>query len=168
DRQRPGHRLRGGGRRQPDASVARVQHRERHVGGGVRQVQRPAVTGPDGIPALALHHLGMRRGVHYAPDIPPAKEAAARAVHAAHLPESEPVLVLYDDTAFGSAKLGFLITAERICWKNRFFQPHQIPWSEVDPSLVSFDGSEVAVARGSMSVSDELAEAVAQLIVAVA
>jgi len=86
------------------------------------------VTGSDEIVALALHHLGMRDGVHYAPDIPPAKEAAARAAHAAHLPESEPVLVLYDDTAFGSAKNGFVITAERICWKNLFFHPHQIPW----------------------------------------
>ena len=86
------------------------------------------MTGSDEIVALALHHLGMRDGVHYAPDIPPAKEAAARAAHAAHLPESEPVLVLYDDTAFGSAKNGFVITAERICWKNLFFHPHQIPW----------------------------------------
>ncbi len=122
--------------------------------------------GADALLKLARHHLGMRDHVYYAPSIPPAKEAAARGVHGAHLPESEAVLALYDATAFGGAKEGLVITAARICWKNRFEHPRQIPWGEVDPATVAVEeGRFVGIAHGRIDLREEVAEGVARFLV---
>jgi hypothetical protein len=113
---------------------------------------------PDEIVRLARERLGTRFAVYDAPAIPPEKEARVRAVHAAHLPESEPILVLHDATVFGGADDGFAVTAERLCWKNLFEHPRQIAWSDLDPSTVLVGGGHVGVAGGGVALAGELVE----------
>jgi len=103
----------------------------------------------------------MADAVFYAPGIPKEKLESARAVHALHLPEEEAVLVLYDNTLFGSAEDGFLITEERLCWRNLWEHPRQIPWSDIDPSSITRASGEVGVAGGSVLVSAEIVQGTA-------
>jgi hypothetical protein len=105
------------------------------------------------IVSLAEKRMGLGNAVFYAPSIPPGKEAGARRVHALHLPESEPILVLYDGTVFGSATEGFLATAERLCWKNLLEHPRQILWCDLDPATIVPDSSTLGVAGGSIDVA---------------
>jgi hypothetical protein len=105
---------------------------------------------------LGRGHLGMGNAVYYAPSIPPAKESGARAAHALHLPEGEPILILYDATLFGSAAEGFVVTPERLCWKNLLEHPRQIEWADLDPTSVLEKRGEVGVAGGSISLMGEL------------
>lgn len=115
---------------------------------------------------LAKQLLGLELGVYFAPAIPPDKEANARAIHGAHLPASEPILVLYDGTIFGSAENGFLLTPERLCWKNFLEHPRQIPWSELDPASVAAEADRIAVSGGGIAASGELIAGAARLLVA--
>ena len=108
------------------------------------------------IVSLAKRRIGLGSAVHYAPSIPPGKEAGARRVHALHLPESEPFLVLYDGTVLGGAAEGFIVTAERLCWKNLFEHPRQIPWSDIDPATIVPSTSSVGVAGGTVEVSGDI------------
>jgi hypothetical protein len=85
----------------------------------------------EGIVALAGEHLAGRNGVFIAPHIPARKEKNARAIHAATLPPDEPIAALYDDTLFGAGDDGWLITPERICWRNFTEEPVMLPWSEI-------------------------------------
>jgi hypothetical protein len=116
--------------------------------------------------ALARQHLGAEPSIHVAPRIPSLKEANVRAVHEAHLPGSEPVLVLYDATIFGGAENGFVITPERLCWKNLLEHPRQIPWGELDPRSIVAETDRIGVAGGGVDVSGVLCPAVARLLVA--
>jgi hypothetical protein len=111
---------------------------------------------PQEIVDLGRAWLGQRNDVSYAPQIPSLKEVTARAAHEAYLPEGEPVLVLYDGTLLGGADNGFLVTPERLCWKNFFEHPRQIGWSEIDPAAVVSDVGRVAIAGGSIMVSGDL------------
>ena len=108
------------------------------------------------IVSLAEKRMGLGSAVHYAPSIPPGKEAGARRVHALHLPESEPILVLYDGTVFGSAAEGFIATAERLCWKNLLEHPRQIAWTDLDPATIVPAGTSIGVAGGSVDVASEV------------
>jgi len=117
---------------------------------------------PDEIVALARRWMGEVDPVYHAPSIPRAKEERARRVHAQHLPESEPILVLYDGTVFGSAENGFVVTAARLCWKNLLEHPRQIGWSEIDPASVEpDDDGGIVVAGGSINAIGGLAPAAA-------
>jgi hypothetical protein len=116
----------------------------------------------------ARARMGRERDVFYAPGIPPFKLAAARAAHEAYLPEHERVLVLYDGTLLGSADNGFVVTAERLCWKNLFEHPRQIAWSEVDPASIVPDVGRVAIAGGSIVTSGDLAPHAARFLVEMA
>jgi len=60
---------------------------------------------PDAIVKLAQRHMGSASSVFYAPSIPHKKLGKARAVHALHLTDDDPILVLYDDTLFGGAEI---------------------------------------------------------------
>jgi hypothetical protein len=100
--------------------------------------------------------MGLGGAVHYAPAIPPDKERGARAAHAAHLPESEPILVLYDATILGAADNGFVVTAARLCWKTLFDHPRQIAWSDLDPASVRAREDAVTVAGGTITVYGDL------------
>ena len=86
-----------------------------------------------------------RGAVSLAPDIPAEKEANALAVHQAHLPSSERVLALYDDTLFGSAKDGFLITERRLCWKKIVMPPNFLLWEELPYLDVQLAGGKITM-----------------------
>jgi len=51
-------------------------------------------------------------------NIPPKKLRNARESYATTITEDETVILLYDDTVFGSAKEGFLLTTKRLYQKN--------------------------------------------------
>src|SRR4051812_44741867 len=95
---------------------------------------------------LARRHLGMGSSMFYEPSIPPEKAANARRAHAMHLPEEETILALYDGTMFGGAQDGFLITPQRLCWKNFWEHPRQLPWDELDASTVSPQPGKILIA----------------------
>ncbi len=118
---------------------------------------RPRLGAPQEIVRVAHGWLGRGSGVYYRPFVPQLKEAAARGSHAAYLPASEPVLVLHDATLLGSGENGFVVTPERLCWKNLFEHPRQIAWSEIDPASIAAHGSSVDVAGGNIVVGGEIA-----------
>jgi len=68
--------------------------------------------------ALAVQYVGGKPGVYVWPHILPRKEKNARTVHEESLTRDEPIVVLFDDTVFGSGDDGYIITPERICWRN--------------------------------------------------
>jgi hypothetical protein len=105
--------------------------------------------------ALARWHIGMGGRVFYAPYIPPDKEATARFAHDLHLPDDEAILVLHDGTVFGSAEEGFVITQERICWKNPWERARQITWRELDRDAIKRDVGKVLLADGDIALSGE-------------
>jgi len=110
----------------------------------------------EAIVRLARRHMGMGGSLYYAPSIPVRKENNARDAHALHLPDEEPILVLYDDTLFGGAKDGFLITPERLCWKNIWEHPRQLAWPDIAPASILAGGGQVHIAGGYLNVDCEL------------
>jgi len=88
----------------------------------------------------ARRALGELSWVHYRPSIPPKMVAAARIVHERHLAASEDILVLYDDTLFGSGNDGVVLTERGLCWRNFWGAAESLAWSELDPDLVVADG----------------------------
>lgn len=93
-----------------------------------------------------------RKNVYLAPNIPADKAANATAVHTDHLPPGEPLLVLYDDTLFGSAKEGFVITESRLCWKSLMYSPAFLLWEEL-PFLEPQQGVGKVTLRGDQEIS---------------
>jgi len=104
---------------------------------------------------LALLHLGKEKSVFYAPGIPPKKLHRVRDTHSSQLAVSEPVLVLFDDTVFGSAQDGFIITPQRLCWKNIVARPQSVRWSALDPATVTTTKSQVFIAGEPISLTCE-------------
>lgn len=99
---------------------------------------------------LARKRLGEERNLHYDPAIPPRKLRKARAMHAAHLPPGEEVAVLHDDTLFGDAEEGFLLTRRRFCWKNLSGDAASLTWDALDPESVTAMGNLIHLgARGA-------------------
>lgn len=103
--------------------------------------------------SLAKRHLGVGDCRYFSPDIPASKEANARKRHKSSLPETERMLVLFDDTVFGAADDGFVITVKRLCWHNILEDPYMIEWAELDPADVRVDKSEVVVAHGKVQLT---------------
>lgn len=124
--------------------------------------------GPEAIISLARRTVGMVDAVFYAPGIPEDKLTNARRVHEAHLPEAEQVLVLYDNTLFGSAEDGFLITPDRLCWKNFWEHPRQIPWGDIDPATIKPESGQVGVAGGHVLMSADVVAGAAMFLTAMA
>jgi hypothetical protein len=64
--------------------------------------------------------------------LPPAghKKLEGAKAFATQLTESTKVLLIYDDTLFGSGKDGLLVSELGVHWRNAFEQPQFIPWSE--------------------------------------
>jgi hypothetical protein len=133
----------------------------------------PPTSGPgegarDEIVSLARQRMGLGNAVFYAPSIPPAKEAAARAAHLLHLPAGEPVLVLYDGTLFGGAENGFVVTPERLCWKNLLEHPRQIAWRELETASIVPGNGHVGVSGGAIQAMNELVPGIALFLVEMA
>ena len=82
----------------------------------------------EGVLAVLRQHVASIDSMYLCPNIPCKKELAARAVHARHLPSDERVLALFDDTVFGSGEDGFVITSQRVCWKNVRGRAHMLLW----------------------------------------
>jgi len=102
---------------------------------------------------LARRHLGLMDSVFYAPHVPADKEAAMCAVHGLEPSDEEPVLVLYDDTLFGGAKDGFLITPARLCWKVFTSPPHQRLWRDLTASSVGVEKGRLLVEEQQMPLT---------------
>lgn len=133
-----------------------------------RSVDTPApIALPEAtILAFTRAQLGEVTDVFYRPAIPAAKEARARRAHADHLAAREPVVVLYDDTLFGSAEEGFLLTPDRLCWKNIAEEAKQLPWALLEADKVEASGGYVKVLGGWLQLTGrrELLEPVAALL----
>jgi hypothetical protein len=129
-----------------------------------------AVLEPERLVQLARSHLGEVDDVFYLPAIPPAKLERARAAHAVHLPVGEAVAVLYDDTVFGSAEEGFLITPSRLCWKNLAEEAAHVLWSDLRPEAVAVRSGVVLVGENGprLASHSELLGPTARLFAAIA
>jgi hypothetical protein len=87
---------------------------------------------------LPLHENLSFRGEHK-----PTKLAAACQVHSIEGPES--VLVLFDDTLFGGAKEGFVVTAKGFGFKTLGDEPRWIPFAQLHASDVHFDEGRMGI-----------------------
>jgi hypothetical protein len=124
-----------------------------YCGAPQRQVELPAGCIPlvdDHVIALLKRELTGVDSTYTHPSIPAKKLTNARVVHAAHLPPNEQVLGLYDGTAFGSAKDGFLVTSKRICWKNQLEDARCLEWAHVDMDNVYVDGNRFVFGRAKI------------------
>jgi len=97
--------------------------------------------------------LGEGDDHYFYPEIPASKEDNAREVHAAVLRPDERVLVLYDDTVFGAADDGFVLTTTRICWRNIMDDPCIISWASLDPATVSVADDGLVVAGRPLHIT---------------
>ncbi len=73
--------------------------------------------------------------LYFAPDIPEDKLANAINTYAEGVIDDQ-VIALYDDTLFGSAKEGFIITTAGIYWKDMLFDPLSINFSSISSAKV--------------------------------
>jgi hypothetical protein len=112
---------------------------------------------------LLRQHFGEIDAVAIHPHVPPTNELAARRAYAAQLPPRERILALYDAsthegrTPAGAAVRahhgsspsgtrhvrlheGFVLTTERICWKNAGEPACSLAWGDVDPERLMLDG----------------------------
>lgn len=102
------------------------------------------VMGWESIVDLAWRRVGLLPEIFITPGIPPRKESTVRSLY--QIPGDEPVLVLLDDTAWGSAKDGAVLTPSRLCWRDMMSQACQRPWEALKPeAVVETDAGEVSV-----------------------
>jgi hypothetical protein len=90
--------------------------------------------------------------LHRAPDTPKDKEETVREVHHDHLPIEEAILALYDDTVLGNAKLGFVITANRLCWKGMFAGSQYVQWHELNLEELTVQDNKLEFMNTELSV----------------
>ena len=106
------------------------------------------------------------------PNISKKHLAVSRKIHTQHLPDDEPVIAFYDDTLFGSGKVGFLLTEHRICWKSLLSEPTCLLWSDlVHCDSPKLSGSNIEVAGTVMRTFDlnpKLAHTVLKLLESIA
>lgn len=96
---------------------------------------------------------GVVCGLYRAPAIPADLEVAVRRVHGASLPAAEPVILLYDDTVFGTGENGFVLTPRRICWKALGEAPASLPWKVLRARDVRAEGCAVVVSAGRLPLT---------------
>ena len=109
------------------------------------------VMGWEAMVDLAWRRIGLHPEVFITPGIPPRKVATVRALHKIY--GEEPVLVLLDDTAWGGAKDGAVLTAMRLCWRDMMSSPHQRRWDSLTPAAITeSDNGEVLVEGEAISL----------------
>lgn len=91
---------------------------------------------------LAYLHGSLAGIVSLAPEIAPHKEAAVRRMHA-DIADDEPILALFDDTIFGSAEYGFVVTPQRLAWRNLVGAADSIPWAALDADAMYVSGNRL-------------------------
>lgn len=85
-----------------------------------------------------------------APEIPEKKAQVAQSVHANHLLPGEPIIALYDDTVFGSAKVGFVVTPYRFCWKDRLTPARYVLFKDLMPDSLKLEGGQIRLMGESL------------------
>jgi len=116
---------------------------------------------------LAREDLAGVDRVYQHPDIPVPIERTVRGVHGEALPRAEPLRIVYDDTVFGGAEDGFVVTDRRICWKALGERPVCVPWASVEPHEIVCDGDDVVVGAGRLPLTgwqEPLADRLAQVL----
>lgn len=86
--------------------------------------------------SLARRRLGSVDSLYFDGSVPPKKLAAARETHGEAIGR---VLAQYDDTLFGGADDGFVVTATTLYWKNIGDEPRSLRWADIDPASVRAD-----------------------------
>jgi len=107
----------------------------------------------DAVLALLRQHFAGVDSMYLCPTIPGKKEIAARSVHAHHLPSDERVLALFDDTVFGLGDDGFLVTSQRLCWKNVGGRAQMLEWKHVDPDRMYADRKRLVLGAGAIELT---------------
>jgi hypothetical protein len=109
----------------------------------------------DAVVALLRRHLTGVDAMYLCPNVPGKKEIVARGIHARHLPSDERVLALFDDTVFGSGDEGFLVTSQRLCWKNpgAASRPQMVEWRHIDPDSLYADRNKLVLGVGAIEMS---------------
>ncbi|MEZ4318367.1 MAG: TIGR02996 domain-containing protein [Myxococcota bacterium] len=123
------------------------EHAERFaafVRDATTRTRRPSEWMPAALLSVVRNRFGADDDAYFAPSIPAHKEANVRALYG--LPADEPVLALLDDTVFGSAKHGWVMTLRRFASCQSFGSPRQAGWLEVLDAPVEADGPGVRVA----------------------
>ena len=92
--------------------------------------------------ALARRRLGTRDSLYFDGSIPEKKLNAALETHGKSIGR---VLVQYDDTLFGGADDGFVLTGTALHWKNLAEEPQAVRWSDLDPATLGTEDSAVKV-----------------------
>jgi len=110
----------------------------------------------DAVLAFLREHFTGAESTSLCPSIPGKKELGARDAHALHLPNDERVIMLYDDTIFGSGDEGFLVTARRLCWKNAGERPHMVEWARLDPDRMYADKLRLVLGTGAIEISGDV------------
>lgn len=123
--------------------------------------------------ALAKDRLGRHESLFFHPNIPADKVKAGRATHKDSLDRDERVLVLYDNTVFGGADDGFVMTVNQLCWKNIGDDPQSLAWEDIDSETVDWDDDHIEVDGQEIQVhiGDDpaaLCEAAGELIIELA
>ena len=80
-----------------------------------------------------------------------APKKLARATETFGIPADEQILVLYDDTLFGSNKNGFAICREGLYWRNSWDTPTKrtsLSWEKFVERPIKLEGSSVDFGRG--------------------
>lgn len=104
---------------------------------------------------LLRRQFGSLGSVFFAPNIPEKKESSARRAHIVHLPDPEKILALYDGSMFGNADGGFIITARRLCWKNKNDTACTILWRDIDPDRLFLDGRRLYIDDDALTIPDD-------------
>lgn len=122
--------------------------------------------------AWARRRLPAEADFYFGKAIPTRKLKGAAGVHAEWFggTGSRAAVVLYDDTVFGSAKDGFLMSAERLCVRNYLEDPWSVAWAHLDPATVREEGDRVYVGDAyiKLTAKKEHSAALARLIVELA
>jgi hypothetical protein len=105
--------------------------------------------------ALLRRHFDGVDSMYLCPAVPGKKELAARSVHARHLPSDERVLALFDDTVFGLGDDGFLVTSQRLCWKNVGGRAQMLEWKHVDPDRMYADKKQLVLGSGAIEITGD-------------
>lgn len=116
------------------------------------------------VASLAYGHLGFAEELFYAPDISPTAEAIARALIAPALPPDEPLLVLDDETFFGTGTHGFVVTPQRLCFRSALGAPRAIAWSALRAELVTVRDGQIQLGGDRLPVRTSLVEGMARFL----
>ncbi len=107
---------------------------------------------PEELITLARRQLGMMEAMYYAPLLPADKLETMCAVHGLEPSAREPVLVLYDDTVFGGAREGFIMTPARLLWKRFVEEPRQVRWADLSSSSSSSSSTGNVLTTGCVII----------------